>query len=198
MSALLNRDPVALVLDHLEGVRKSGAGWIAKCPAHRDRSPSLSVCEADNGNALVHCFAGCSVRDIVAALGLKMGDLFAQKLGEPEKRQRASKAVLRQVCSEGLIVVIAASHGATLNADDHDRLRTAHARLRAALTLRDIQGASEIRRIADFAGQLLRGVPLDENETDRLTESVEWLSWLIADQEKPGGKARLQGEPQDA
>jgi hypothetical protein len=182
------------VLANLERVKRCGKGYVARCPAHEDRSASLSVCEADSGNALVHCFAGCSTRDIVAALGLRMGDLFARPLGEPEKRQRANKAVLRQVCTEGLVIVCAASHGATMNEVDRDRLRTAHARLRAALTLQDLQGASEVRRIADYAGQLLRGTALDEIETDRLTECVEWLSWLIAGQEKPGGKARLQGD----
>ena len=59
MSALLNRDPVGLILDRLEGVRKFGSGWIAKCPAHKDRSPSLSIKEGERG-VMLRCFAGCS------------------------------------------------------------------------------------------------------------------------------------------
>jgi 5S rRNA maturation endonuclease (ribonuclease M5) len=48
----------------------------AQCPAHPDRTPSLSITEAD-GKALVYCHAGCSIEDILAALGLENGDLFA-------------------------------------------------------------------------------------------------------------------------
>src|ERR1017187_8749981 len=47
--------------------RRCGRGWMAKCPAHDDRGPSLSICERD-GKVLVHCFAGCSQRAVVEAL----------------------------------------------------------------------------------------------------------------------------------
>lgn len=58
------------VLARLEGVRKSGAGWIAKCPAHDDRHASLSIREGERGRVLLHCFADCTFRDIVCTLGL--------------------------------------------------------------------------------------------------------------------------------
>ena len=35
------------------GGRKAGGGWMARCPAHDDRAPSLSICEADDGKVLV-------------------------------------------------------------------------------------------------------------------------------------------------
>ena len=47
--------------------RKSGDGWIARCPAHEDRSPSMSLREV-SGKVLVHCHAGCEQRDVVNAL----------------------------------------------------------------------------------------------------------------------------------
>lgn len=47
--------------------RRCGRGWTAKCPAHDDRGPSLSISER-NGKILVHCFAGCSQREVVEAL----------------------------------------------------------------------------------------------------------------------------------
>lgn len=50
----------------LEG-RRSKAGWVCKCPAHDDRSPSLSLRD-DNGRVLVYCFSGCSQVDVIAAL----------------------------------------------------------------------------------------------------------------------------------
>jgi hypothetical protein len=49
--------------------------FTACCPAHNDKSPSLSVRLIDN-KWLLKCFAGCENKDIVAALGLKMSDLF--------------------------------------------------------------------------------------------------------------------------
>ena len=65
------------ILSRLGGVRPSGQGYTALCPAHDDREPSLSVSEGDDGRILLKCFAGCTVEQIVAALGLTMADLFA-------------------------------------------------------------------------------------------------------------------------
>jgi hypothetical protein len=56
---------------------RSGSGWIAKCPSHPDRSPSLSIREGDAGRALVFCHAGCSVGAICAGMEIKLSDLFA-------------------------------------------------------------------------------------------------------------------------
>jgi hypothetical protein len=49
------------------GARRSGSGWMARCPTHEDRSPSLSI-QVVNGKLLVHCFAGCTQRDVIDAL----------------------------------------------------------------------------------------------------------------------------------
>jgi len=67
----------ANVVDRLQGVRSTGPNrWIAKCPAHEDRSPSLSVRELDDGRVLLHDFGGCGAADVVAAIGLEFKDLF--------------------------------------------------------------------------------------------------------------------------
>lgn len=60
---------------YLNGVRGNGPNLAALCPAHRDTTPSLSVCEKD-GRILINCFAGCSNETILEALGLKFSDLF--------------------------------------------------------------------------------------------------------------------------
>jgi hypothetical protein len=65
------------VLARLVGVRPSGPGWMALCPAHADRYPSLSIRE-QNRKLLVHCFASCSVEAICAALRIEVRDLFAE------------------------------------------------------------------------------------------------------------------------
>jgi putative DNA primase/helicase len=50
------------------GGRKAGGGWAARCPAHDDRTPSLSIRDAANHGLLVHCHAGCAQHDVIAAL----------------------------------------------------------------------------------------------------------------------------------
>ena len=59
--------PLDLVLQRLDGVRRSGSGWSARCPAHDDRHPSLSVTERD-GTILFHCHAGCTQDAVIDAL----------------------------------------------------------------------------------------------------------------------------------
>jgi hypothetical protein len=50
------------------GGRKAGAAWMARCPAHDDRAPSLSIADARDGKVLVRCHAGCDQRDVITAL----------------------------------------------------------------------------------------------------------------------------------
>ena len=66
------------LLPRLDTVRRSSRGYMARCPAHQDKSPSLSIGEGAD-RILLHCFALCEKRDIVAALGLTMADLFSHK-----------------------------------------------------------------------------------------------------------------------
>src|SRR5262249_4218462 len=76
-------------LDHVE---RASAGYTAKCPAHDEGSRnSLSVCESGTGAILVHCFAGCTVEAIVAALGLEMRDLFDMPGDGPRGATRLAK-----------------------------------------------------------------------------------------------------------
>jgi len=64
------RVSVADVLARLDKVKKSGAGWTARCPAHDDKNPSLSISEADDGKVLLYCHAGCEYPDVARALGI--------------------------------------------------------------------------------------------------------------------------------
>lgn len=65
------------LIARLEFVRPNGRDrWIARCPAHEDRDPSLSVSQRDDGRVLIHCFAGCSPLSILDAVGLAWGDLY--------------------------------------------------------------------------------------------------------------------------
>jgi putative DNA primase/helicase len=50
------------------GGRKVGAAWMARCPAHDDRAPSLSIATGHGGKVLMRCHAGCDQRQVIAAL----------------------------------------------------------------------------------------------------------------------------------
>ena len=56
------------VLARLEGVRRHGDHYMARCPAHEDRTPSLSIAQGARGRVLLYCHAGCAYPDIVHAL----------------------------------------------------------------------------------------------------------------------------------
>jgi putative DNA primase/helicase len=50
------------------GGRKAGGSWVARCPAHDDRTPSLSLADGHDGRLLVKCWAGCSAHNVLSAL----------------------------------------------------------------------------------------------------------------------------------
>lgn len=133
---------VSALIDRLEGVKRTGPDrWLARCPAHDDRSASLSIRELDDGRVLAHCFAGCAVAEIVAAVDLRLDDLFPPRderlhARRGERRPFPAADVLRAVDREALIVAVAAStlgNGGVLTADDRARLIVAASRIAAAL-----------------------------------------------------------------
>ena len=66
----------------LEGVRRAGAGWVARCPCRNDDSnPSLSVGQGADGRVLLTCHRGmsCNVEEICASVGLTVSDLMPKK-----------------------------------------------------------------------------------------------------------------------
>ena len=67
------------LLSRLDKVRSTGNGkYLACCPAHPDRSPSLAIKQTDDEKLLLHCFSGCSVVDILGAIGLELSDLMPE------------------------------------------------------------------------------------------------------------------------
>jgi hypothetical protein len=67
----------ANIANVLDRARRSGTGFVASCPAHDDREPSLAINDGDKG-PVVHCHAGCSqdaVLDAIAARGIELRKL---------------------------------------------------------------------------------------------------------------------------
>lgn len=77
------------LLSRLSGVKQRGTRWSATCPAHEDRSPSLSISEGDRG-LLLRCFAGCSIQELCSALGIVSRDLFYDA-GVPRSQRPAPR-----------------------------------------------------------------------------------------------------------
>lgn len=59
----------------------------ACCPAHDDKTPSLSVREFTSGWIDPHCFAGCTREDIVSAIGMRISDLGPNREWRPEPNE---------------------------------------------------------------------------------------------------------------
>lgn len=84
------------ILQRLDKVKKTGKGYQARCPAHDDKSPSLSLREGDDGRVLLHCHAGCATADVVAAMGMTLADLFAPS-GTPRRPPPAAGISRREL-----------------------------------------------------------------------------------------------------
>jgi hypothetical protein len=130
------------LISKLDKVKRTGKDrWSARCPAHADKGPSLSIRETDDGRVLVHCFAGCSVHEIVQAVGLELSDLFPPRLAgdhaRPERRPFPATDALRAISFEALVVCAAAAALATgtpLSTVDRERLLQAGERIQSALS----------------------------------------------------------------
>lgn len=133
---------VGRLLARLDKVKSNGPGrWMACCPAHDDRSPSLTVRETDDGTILVKCFSGCSTADVLAAVGMEFHELFPQRESDAYRSSKrpgerwVPRDVLAAVAREAVIVLLAAEavhSGQPLEREDLDRLARAAGRLRGA------------------------------------------------------------------
>lgn len=132
---------VTAILSRLAGVKKTPKGWLAKCPAHQDRSPSLFVSLRNDESIGVYCFAGCQTHDVVAAIGLSMADLYADSPNESNYRSPARPRMthadaLRLLSAEAgtlLLMIADLLDGKLPNEDAYERACTAGHRINAAL-----------------------------------------------------------------
>ncbi len=107
---------------------------MARCPAHDDRGPSLSVAEAED-RVLVHCFAGCTTEDVCAAVELQLSDLFSEHT--PQERHASGLTAterLELLQNEAYIVALVALEmkaGRKVSEQDWQRLSQAVLRINA-------------------------------------------------------------------
>lgn len=126
------------LLDKLEKVRKASYGsWMARCPAHKDRTGSLHVTEKDDGRVLIHCHAGCAVADVLGAVGMEVTELFPPRADNkgPIAKPFPAHDVLKAVEFEALVVhtILADMEGTKKSTkDQRERLKLAAERLMTA------------------------------------------------------------------
>jgi len=118
--------------------------WMARCPSHDDKSPSLSIKDCGDGRILMRCFAGCETESVLAALGLTFADISppnrlrdAEPLG-PTKW--SALTVLRAISHDALAMALLANDiankgSATIEERDdlHDRAAAVMAAIRMAV-----------------------------------------------------------------
>lgn len=128
------------LLDRLDKVKSTGPSrWLARCPSHEDKSPSLSIREKDDGTVLINCFAGCGAIDVLDSLGLQWDALFPPKENAADRRQFSpthsripARDLLEIVSHEVSVVAIVAADtlaNKTISETDWQRLAQAAARI---------------------------------------------------------------------
>lgn len=76
--------PIENLISRLPWSRRTGKDrWIARSPTRNDRHPSVTIRELPDGRVLIHDHGGDSVEEILAAIGMGMGDLFPPRLDAP-------------------------------------------------------------------------------------------------------------------
>lgn len=139
------------LIARLHGVRETGPSrWIACCPAHDDKRPSLSIAELPDGKVLLKCWPGCSVPEVLTAVGLDWPAVMPERIetlmreSQHTGRRRYSSRVrppfnahdvLRCLSTEVTIVALVAfdlHRGAALSETNRNRLGVAVSRIVAA------------------------------------------------------------------
>ncbi len=136
--------PIDRVLHRLDRVKSTGPGkYIALCPAHDDKRPSLSIKEADDGKVLLKCWTGCGAAEIVNALGLSLSDLFPgdrRSLRDhgtgPMRAPFSYRDAMTGIAHETLVarlIIEAVNRGDEMDIESLDRLALAEERIADAL-----------------------------------------------------------------
>jgi hypothetical protein len=137
------------LLGRLQRVRKTGPGrWRACCPTHGSgRNQALAIRELADGRILVHDFGGCSLEQVLSAVGVEIADLAPHRLLEHlrdgerryssrERTPWVASDVLAALAEEAQFVALAASdlaQGQQLSEERRGRLWSAAGRLAAAV-----------------------------------------------------------------
>jgi hypothetical protein len=134
------------ILSRLQKIKRSGDNkYMACCPAHADKTASLTIREESDGRILINCFAGCDTYSILSSIGLDWEDVFPEKTVAHNVKKIDqiiySTDALKIIKHECRIVMLCAydiRKGKTLTVEENERLDKAYQLINKA-----IQGAGE-------------------------------------------------------
>jgi hypothetical protein len=136
---------IDVILERLPGAKQTGPErWIAKCPAHNDSSPSLSIRATQDGRVLLHCFAGCEVQDVLHAMILTYSALFDGPLARylpPVQRGWSARELLELIAHEAIVASLVMHDALDRPLTDEERGRLVHASARISFALDFANGA---------------------------------------------------------
>ena len=135
-------DPLTEVTSRLKGViKRHNGGLLAFCPSHDDRKGrSLAVSLGRQGQVLLHCFAGCPIHEITAAVDLNPADLFPHTESKYDSQTQSyfnEWQILESLRFDAMVVLIAARRvlaGGQSTEADIDFLSKAVIRIHEAAT----------------------------------------------------------------
>ena len=133
--------PAETILSRLGHIRETGNGqWLACCPAHDDKSPSLSIRELSNATVLINCLSGCETADVLNAIALEFKDLYPRDPRSPRREypgDRLSGREIVSVISHELTIIEIAARTMMVDPapspDDAKRLALACSRVRGVV-----------------------------------------------------------------
>lgn len=134
-------EPVDNLLSRLEGVRQTKPGsWVARCPAHEDRSPSLSITESDDGRVLIYDHAGCGAAEVLSAVGMEFGDLYPDSghRHKPRRQKHHPASVLKALNGDAMFMLFCSDElrkGNALSDSTMDELAVVNGRIRRAVEM---------------------------------------------------------------
>ena len=139
-------DQVNNLLSRLQKVKSRGRdSWVACCPAHDDKSPSLKI-DIKGGKILIKCWTGCSTEDILGAAGLEFKDIMPEQpldqRSSGKKPTMYATDALRILKVESMIITMCAldiKHKRPIADDDMDRVMLAMERINLAMEAADVQ-----------------------------------------------------------
>jgi hypothetical protein len=119
--------------------------WIACCPAHEDKNPSLAI-TLENNKILMKCWSGCDVESILGAIGMDFNDIMPDKplyhRSSAKKPTLYATDALRILKKESMIITMCAidiKNKKPIAEDDFNRVLLAMERINTAMEAADVQ-----------------------------------------------------------
>ena len=125
------------LLSRLKSVKKTGENrWVACCPAHEDKTPSLAI-SANHRTVMLHCFSGCDVESILTSIDMTFDDLYPEHHEHIKPGRIPVSDAMRCIAFESLVVSASAgtARQRSLTDDEVARLIKASGRIQAAMEM---------------------------------------------------------------